>query len=66
MDNNVIELFGNNPKIVIEDEDPVIEFIQDYLLPWAMEQGLDVESGKFRLHGATIMTCLQGMLLDDI
>lgn len=48
------------------EEDPVILFIQDYLLPWAEENGLDINSGKFRLNGATIMTCLQGMLLDDI
>jgi len=27
---------------------------------------LDIDSMKFKLNGATIMTCLQGMLLDDI
>lgn len=56
-----------SPKVKEEDRgDPVIEFVLNHLVPWAMEQGLDVESSKFRLNGATIMTCLQGMLLDDI
>jgi hypothetical protein len=64
---NVVELFGNNPKIAIEDEvDPVLSFVQELLIPWAIDNGLDINSMKFKLNGATIMTCLQGMLLDDI
>ena len=64
---NVVELFGKNPSTVHEDEvDPVLDFVQEYLIPWAMDNGLDINSMKFKLNGATIMTCLQGMLLDDI
>jgi hypothetical protein len=67
MDDNVVELFGKNPKIAIVDEvDPVLSFVQDQLIPWAIDNGLDINSMKFKLNGATIMTCLQGMLLDDI
>jgi hypothetical protein len=46
--------------------DPVTDFIHYHLIPWAIETGLDINSAKFKLNGATIMTCLQGMLLDDI
>lgn len=60
---NVVELFGKKPQ---EEEDPVLSFVRDQLIPWAMENGLDIDSMKFKLNGATIMTCLQGMLLDDI
>lgn len=61
---NVIEF----PSSSREEEkgDPVVDFILNNLIPWAMEQGLDTQSARFRLNGATIMTCLQGMLLDDI
>ena len=62
---NVIELFGK--KLQVEEElDPVLEFVHDQLIPWAIENGLDIDSMKFKLNGATVMTCLQGMLLDDI
>ena len=60
---NVVELFGRKP---LEETDPVMDFIQEYLIPWAIENRLDINSMKFKLNGATIMTCLQGMLLDDI
>jgi hypothetical protein len=63
MDDNVIELFGRKPT---EKVDPVLDFVQEALIPWAMDNGLDINSMKFKLNGATIMTCLQGMLLDDI
>lgn len=65
---NVIELFGRNPKTaVVDDEvDPVLEFVRDYLIPWAIDNGVDTSSMKFKLNGATIMTCLQGMLLNDV
>jgi hypothetical protein len=67
MDDNVVKLFGNNPTVAIVDEiDPVLEFVQEQLIPWAIDNGLDIDSMKFKLNGATIMTCLQGMLLDDI
>lgn len=60
---NIIEFPTNRQE---SKGDPVIDFILKHLIPWAMEQGLDIQSAKFRLNGATIMTCLQGMLLDDI
>jgi hypothetical protein len=67
MDDNVVKLFGNNPTVAVVDEiDPVLEFVQEQLIPWAIDNGLDIDSMKFKLNGATIMTCLQGMLLDDI
>lgn len=67
MDDNVVELFGNNPKQASVDEiDPVLNFVQELLIPWAIDNDLDIDSMKFKLNGATIMTCLQGMLLDDI
>lgn len=65
---NVVELFSK--KIQEEEQaDPhaqVMEFVHEYLIPWALENGLDINSMRFKLNGATIMTCLQGMLLDDI
>ena len=65
MTDNILAFPG--PKVREEDRgDPVIEFVLNQLIPWAMDQGIDVESAKFRLNGATIMTCLQGMLLNDI
>lgn len=64
MDNNVVELFGKKPQE--EEVDPVLDFVQECLIPWAIDNGLDINSMKFKLNGATIMTCLQGMLLDDI
>jgi len=64
---NVIELFGRSPSVAVVDEiDPVLNFVQESLIPWAIDNGLDIDSMKFKLNGATIMTCLQGMLLDDI
>lgn len=64
---NVVELFGKNPTVAVVDEvDPVLDFVQELLIPWAIDNGLDIDSMKFKLNGATIMTCLQGMLLDDI
>jgi hypothetical protein len=60
---NIIEFPANRTE---SKGDPVIEFVLNQLIPWAMEQGLDVQSPQFRLNGATIMTCLQGMLLNDI
>ena len=67
MDDNVVKLFGDNPNVAIVDEiDPVLQFVQESLIPWAIDNGLDINSMKFKLNGATIMTCLQGMLLDDI
>lgn len=65
---NVIEFAAKAKpqKEVVSKEDPVTDFIRNHLLPWAIEHGLDVESKKFKLNGATIMTCVQGMLLDDI
>ena len=63
VESNIIELFGKKSE---EKADPVLDFVQEHLIPWATENGLDIYSMKFKLNGATIMTCLQGMLLDDI
>lgn len=49
-----------------DSSDPAMEFIRDELLPWAVENNLDINSQKFKLNAATIMSCLQGMLLDGI
>ena len=49
-----------------EPSDPVLDFVHENLIPWAIENNLDIYSMKFKLNGATIMTCLQGMLLDDV
>ena len=65
MENNVFEF----PKIKTlheEEEDPVKEFIFECLMPWAEENYIDISSMQFKLNAATIMTCLQGMLLNDI
>lgn len=59
---NVIEFRGRK---VEPKSDPSAEFIYEHLLPWAMEHGLDIHSMKFKLNGATIMSLLQGMLLED-
>lgn len=64
MDDNVVDMFSH--RNTTAKEDPSLVFIRDHLLPWALENNLDVESTKFKLNGATIMTCIQGMLLDDI
>ncbi len=67
MDDNVVELFGKKPPLTVLDEaDPVLDFIQELFIPWAIDNELDINSMKFKLNAATIMTCLQGMLLDDI
>lgn len=60
---NIIEF---PTRVVKEEVDPSLNFIQNHLIPWATENGLDIDSMKFKLNGATIMTCIQGMLLDDI
>lgn len=64
MENNVFEF----PKIktLQEEEDPVREFILESLMPWAEKNYIDISSMQFKLNAATIMTCLQGMLLNDI
>lgn len=67
MGSNVFEF--PSVKAVRETEttrDPVLEFIHNHLLPWAEENYIDTSSMQFKLNGATIMTCLQGMLLNDI
>lgn len=63
---NIIEFPTRVIKEEEEEVDLSLNFIQDYLIPWATESGLDINSMKFKLNGATIMTCIQGMLLDDI
>jgi len=64
---NVIE-FGSfkGTKEVEETRDQSSIFVSDYLIPWARSCGIDTSSQKFKLNGATIMSCVQGMLLDGI
>lgn len=65
MESNIVEF---RPKVaeVVEEYDPVVDFVHNNLLPWAMNNNLDIHSMKFKLNGATIMSLLQGMLLQDV
>lgn len=64
---NVIEFAARTKQSATgESQDPATSFIAEHLLPWATQNGIDIQSMKFKLNGATIMTCIQGMLLDDI
>lgn len=51
--------------VQLEDDDPIGVFIHDFLLPWAEEYGINTSTDRFKIQGATIMTCLQGILLDN-
>ncbi len=62
---NVVELWANKVEEK-SPEDKGTEFLTNYLIPWASENGLDINSMKFKLNGTTILTCIQGMLLDGI
>ena len=64
MDNVLVFPGAAEKPIKVNQGDPVNEFILDYLMPWAMKNGIDIESMKFKLNGATIMASLQGMLHD--
>lgn len=63
---NVINLFAAKEAAEPASGDPALDFIRNHLMPWAAKHGVDTSSQKFKLNGATIMTCVQGMLLDDI
>jgi hypothetical protein len=60
---NIIK-FSEYIKPIEMQEDPIAKFVHDYLLPWAEEHGIDINTPLFKHQGATIMTCLQGMLID--
>ena len=60
---NVIEFPTAPSEEVLSKEQ---DFLQNYLMPWAEKNGLDISSMKFKLNGTTILTCIQGMLLDGI
>lgn len=61
MANNII----NFPTRKVEEElDPVHEFINSKLMDWAIENGIDTSTRKFKYSAAGIMTCMQGMLLE--
>ena len=64
MGSNVFE-FPKPKAKEIEEVDPVRDFVYEHLMPWAEENGIDISSMQFKLNGATIMTCLQGMLLNN-
>jgi hypothetical protein len=61
---NVLEFPKPTPKSQ-KTEDPIVKFITHSLIPWAEENNVDTSSMQFKINGATIMTCLQGMLLKD-
>lgn len=46
-------------------EDPVMDFVNEALIPWAIDNYVDIDSMLFKLNAAAIMTCLQGMLLSN-
>jgi hypothetical protein len=48
--------------LVNEPNSIAIDYITNYLYPWALEQGIDLNSIDFKYDAATIMTVLQGML----
>lgn len=58
---NVVE-FKKKPEP--KKEDPSIVFVRDHLVPWAVENKIDVSSSSFKHYGATIMSCIQGMLIN--
>lgn len=61
---NVIQ-FPGKPVEDEEEFDPVQDFIEAALIPWAVENEIDVESMLFKLNAAGIMACMQGMLLSN-
>ena len=59
---NVLQFPG---KPVEEEEfDPVQDFIEAALIPWAVENEINIDSMLFKLNAAGIMACMQGMLLN--
>jgi hypothetical protein len=60
---NVVN-FPNKVLEPLELADPVTEFITEALIPWAFENGVDIDSMLFKLNAAGVMTLLQGMLLN--
>ena len=63
---NVINLasYKKEDELPVDDfTDPAQLFIRYHLLPWAVDNNIDIYSQSFKLNGATIMTCIQGMLL---
>lgn len=64
---NVVDFGATRGEIKTEEvKSGGDNFVSEYLIPWAIENGVDVHSQKFRVNGATILTCIQGMLLNDI
>lgn len=59
---NVIK-FPTKEEVVVDD--PVMQFIHKSLLPWAIENQIDIDSMHFKLNAAAIMTCLQMIVLND-
>ena len=44
---------------------PEMDYITESLIPWAEFNNIDTSSMQFKLNAATILTCLQGMLLNN-
>lgn len=64
---NVVD-FGSarGTQEVATSNDKAQVFLLEHLIPWAEASGIDTKSQKFQINGATILTCIQGMLLDGI
>lgn len=60
---NVLQ-FPGKPVEEEEEFDPVQDFIEAALIPWAVENEINVDSMLFKLNAAGIMACMQGMLLN--
>lgn len=63
---NVVSIFGAKQPEAEEPADPVMEFVTESLMPWAVDNYIDIDSLKFKINAAGIMTMLQGMLLEDV
>jgi hypothetical protein len=44
---------------------PAMDYVSESLIPWAEFNNIDTSSMQFKLNAATILTCLQGMLLNN-
>lgn len=66
VDDNVLKFPVKERIEEPKQDDIVMSFIQHSLLPWALDNDVNVESLKFKLNAAGVMACMQGMLLNDI
>ncbi len=62
---NIIKFPGRTVDDDFFVEDPVMDFIQEGLVPWAEYNDIDTDSMLFKINAAGIMAILQGMLLSN-